>query len=172
MIAIPIKTNKENSAVSPLFGKAKYFVISEKNKIEIVKNPYQGGRAVVQWLQSLGVCKVIVAHMGQNPFAMLQASNIKVYYAGDKKIEFKEVMLKYSDGDLILLNEFNFNIFMKEDDHDIKSNSHSHHKGLGSGFGAGIGLGDNRKNQKHIKNSIHTKFQSQFAKRFQLKDDT
>jgi predicted Fe-Mo cluster-binding NifX family protein len=172
MIAIPIKTNKENSAVSPLFGKAKYFAISEKNKTKIVKNTFQGGRAVVQWLQNLGVSKVIVSHMGHNPFAMLQDNNIKVYFAGDKKIEFKDVMLKYSDGDLILLNEFNFDIFMQEDTHKDKLDSHSHQKGSGNGFGAGIGLGDNRKNKKHIKNSIHNKFQSQFAKSFQLKDDT
>ncbi|MDY0327898.1 MAG: NifB/NifX family molybdenum-iron cluster-binding protein [Arcobacteraceae bacterium] len=170
MIAIPIKTNKENSAVSPLFGKAKYFAISDKGAIKIVKNTYQGGRAVVQWLQSLGVQKVIVSHIGHNPFGMLQISNIKVYFAGEERIEFKEILLKYSDGDLILLNEFNFDIFMKDDDHDGKPDSHSHQKGPGNGFGAGTGLGNGGKNKKHIKNSIHNKFQNKFAKSFQIKD--
>ena len=52
MIAIPVKINKENTAVSTLFGKAKYFAFIENNKIEIVKNEQSGGKAVANWLKS------------------------------------------------------------------------------------------------------------------------
>ncbi|WP_419676112.1 hypothetical protein ACN2CX_05120 [Aliarcobacter butzleri] len=38
MIAIPVKTDKEDTAVSTLFGKAKYFALIDNNKINIVKN--------------------------------------------------------------------------------------------------------------------------------------
>ena len=55
MIAIPVKTNKENTAVSTLFGKAKYFALIENNKIEILKNEQMGGKAVANWLKSKNI---------------------------------------------------------------------------------------------------------------------
>ena len=43
-IAVPVKMNKDNSAIAPLFGKAKWFAIIEDEKIMIEKNPAEGGR--------------------------------------------------------------------------------------------------------------------------------
>ena len=45
--AIPVKANKENPAVAPLFGKAKWFAVVKNGKATIEKNPAQGGRAVI-----------------------------------------------------------------------------------------------------------------------------
>jgi predicted Fe-Mo cluster-binding NifX family protein len=116
MIAIPVKTNKENAAVSTLFGKAKYFAFIENNKIEILKNEQMGGRAVANWLKSKNVDTLITSHMGEKPFETLLNNGLKVYFAGDERIELKEVMIKYADGELSLLNNENFQILIKEDD--------------------------------------------------------
>ena len=120
MIAIPVKTNKENTAVSTLFGKAKYFAFISKGTIEIVKNEQSGGRAVANWLKSKNVNTLITSHMGEKPFSTLIENSIKVYFAGDERIEINEVLLKYADGDLPSLTLENFNTLIKEDSH------HSH----------------------------------------------
>ena len=116
MIAIPVKTNKENAAVSTLFGKAKYFAFIENNKIEILKNEQMGGKAVANWLKSKNVDTLITSHMGEKPFETLLNNGLKVYFAGDERIELKDVMIKYADGELSLLNNENFQILIKEDD--------------------------------------------------------
>lgn len=129
MIAIPIKMGKEESAVAPLFGKAKYFAIANKGVIRIVKNEKLGGNQVAIWLQSLGVKKVIVQHMGINPFHKLQNLQIDVYFAGEERIMLKEALLKYADGDLVRVNEVNFSLFFDEDHHHSHEHSHEgeHH---------------------------------------------
>ena len=71
MIAIPVKTNKENTAVSTLFGKAKYFAFIENNKIEILKNEQMGGKAVANWLKNKNVDVLITSHLGEKPLSTL-----------------------------------------------------------------------------------------------------
>lgn len=117
MIAIPVKTNKENTAVSTMFGKAKYFALISNNEIEIVKNEQAGGRAVATWLKSKNVDTLITSHMGNNPFSVLLEMKIKVYFAGNERIEMNDVLLKYADGDLPSLTLENFNTLLKEDLH-------------------------------------------------------
>ena len=121
MIAIPVKTNKENTAVSTLFGKAKYFAFIENNKIEIVKNEQSGGKAVANWLKSKNVDTLITSHMGEKPFSTLLQNNINVYFAGDERIEINDVLLKYADGDLPSLTLENFHTLIKEDSHNSNS---------------------------------------------------
>jgi len=67
MIAIPLKLNKENSAVAPLFGKAKWFAFVENGNITIEKNEAQGGSGVVKWLLGKGVKTLIMQKMSQPP---------------------------------------------------------------------------------------------------------
>jgi predicted Fe-Mo cluster-binding NifX family protein len=116
MIAIPVKTNKENTAVSTLFGKAKYFALINNNKINIVKNELLRGKAIIEWLKNQNVDTLITSHMGEKPFNLLLDLNIKTYFAGDKRIELKDILLKYADGELPILNKQNFKILIKEDD--------------------------------------------------------
>ncbi len=123
MIAIPVKTNKENTAVSTLFGKAKYFAFIENNKIEILRNEQTGGRAVANWLKSKNVDTLITSHMGEKPFETLLNNDLKVYFAGDERIELKDVMIKYADGELQILNNQNFHTLLKEDNHHSKNSS-------------------------------------------------
>ena len=128
MIAIPVKTNKENTAVSTLFGKAKYFAFIQNNKIEILKNEQTGGRAVANWLKSKNVDTLITSHMGEKPFETLLSNDLKVYFAGDERIELKDVMIKYADGELQILNNQNFHILLKEDNHHSKNCSKTSQK--------------------------------------------
>ena len=118
MIAIPVKTNKENTAVSTMFGKAKYFALISNDKIEIIRNEHAGGRAVATWLKSKNVDILITSHMGDNPFSVLLEMGIKVYFAGNERIEMNDVLLKYADGELPPLTLENFKTLMKDDLHN------------------------------------------------------
>ena len=143
MIAIPVKTDKENTAVSTLFGKAKFFAFIENNKIEIIKNEQTGGRAVANWLKSKKVDTLITSHMGENPFTTLLENDIKVYFAGNERIEIDDILLKYADGELVCLSTKNFNTHIKEDSHK-HSNSCSSESGNAQGCGSGQGKGNGR----------------------------
>lgn len=118
MIAIPVKTNKENTAVSTLFGKAKYFALINNNHIEIIKNEQLGGKAVANWLKSKNVNILITSHMGERPLSTLLNNKIEVYFAGNERIEISDVLLKYADGELPILNDKNFRTLIKEDSHN------------------------------------------------------
>ncbi|MCG3655294.1 NifB/NifX family molybdenum-iron cluster-binding protein [Aliarcobacter butzleri] len=120
MIAIPVKTDKEDTAVSTLFGKAKYFALIDNNKINIVKNEQSGGKAVVKWLKNQNVDTLITSHIGERPFTLLSDLNIKTYFAGDKRVELKEVLLKYADGELAILDDYTFQTLIKEDKEHTK----------------------------------------------------
>ena len=128
MIAIPVKTNKENAAVSTLFGKAKYFAFIENNKIKILKNEQMGGKAVANWLKNKNVDVLITSHLGEKPLSTLLNNGLKVYFAGDERIELKDVMIKYADGELQILNNQNFHILLKEDNHHSKNCSKTSQK--------------------------------------------
>ena len=128
MIAIPVKTNKENTAVSTLFGKAKYFAFIENNKIKILKNEQMGGKAVANWLKNKNVDVLITSHLGEKPLSTLLNNGLKVYFAGDERIELKDVMIKYADGELQILNNQNFHILLKEDNHHSKNCSRTSQK--------------------------------------------
>lgn len=123
MIAIPVKMNRANSAVSTLFGKAKYFAFIENGKIEILKNELSGGRAVVNWLNSKGVKVLITSHLGKNPFYSLLQYKIDVYFAEDERIIIDEVLNKFEQNELELINLENFDNLFKEDSHSSCSNN-------------------------------------------------
>ena len=75
-----------------------------------------GIKKATNWLKSKNVDTLITSHMGEKPFSTLLQNNINVYFAGDERIELKDVMIKYADGELSLLNNENFQILIKEDD--------------------------------------------------------
>lgn len=109
MIAIPINTNEENSDVSTLFGKAEYFALINNNILEIVKNEQTDGKAVANWLKSKNVNILISPNMEEKPLSTLLDNNIEVYFAGNEKIEINNILLKFADGELPILNRNNFN---------------------------------------------------------------
>jgi len=136
MIAIPVKTNKENPAVTTLFGKAKWFAIVDGDTITIEKNETESGRAVVDSFIARGIDKVIFAHMGGNPFMLLQKGNIECYHAGEERVLLQEALEKLKNGQLTKVDGTNMAQFVEQGnmhnggghgDHEHTHDHHHHH---------------------------------------------
>ena len=98
--------NKENAPVSPLFGKAKWFAIVEDGQVNIVENPAKGGQAVIEWLAHINVDTIILQEMGKSPYAKVQSyGNITLYHTGFERILLEDVLKKFENNDLTLLDE-------------------------------------------------------------------
>ena len=107
-VAIPVKTNQENPIVSPLFGKAKWFAFVEEGKITIEPNEAKGGIRVVDWLFEKEIDALIVQHMGDSPYTYIkEASEIPIFYAGEECISVDEVMRKFDDETLTIIDDTN-----------------------------------------------------------------
>ncbi len=127
MLAVAVKTDKENTAVSPLFGKAKYFAFYDGETISIEKNDVGDGIAVIDWFVRKGVDTIIVKEMGANPYRRLEQTGIKLLYAGDERIEVAEIVKKYEAGELAPLNAQQMQaIIKKHEGHHTHSHGHSH----------------------------------------------
>lgn len=63
-IAVPVKSNKEDPAIAPLFGNSKRFAIIENGHISIKANPCHGSQAVIEGLSQSGVNVLLVQEMG------------------------------------------------------------------------------------------------------------
>ena len=117
MIAIPLKTNKENSALAPLFGKAKWFAFVENGNITIEKNEAQGGSGVVRWLLGKGVKTLIMQKMSQPPYQMIkEEGSITIFYVGSDRIELHEALKRYEVDELVILDDTNAPDIIKSHD--------------------------------------------------------
>ncbi|MEA3418896.1 MAG: NifB/NifX family molybdenum-iron cluster-binding protein [Campylobacterota bacterium] len=126
-LVIPVKMNKENSAVAPLFGKAKWFAFVEDGKVMIEKNPVQGGAAVIKWFTEQNVEAIIFQEMGTTPYEMIKTEGgMKLYHAGYDRILLDELLQKFNKGELVELDDTK----MAE---IIKSHEGSHTHGDGQG---------------------------------------
>jgi len=121
-IAIPVKTNKENPPLSPLFGKAKWFAIVDNDKIEIVKNEQKGGRAVIEWLSSLGINTIIFQEMGHSPYEIIrEIGDIELFHSGYDRILLSDALIKFEEDTLVIVDDTNIDAIIKH--HEGK---HSH----------------------------------------------
>ena len=117
MIAIPLKLNKENSALAPLFGKSKWFAFVDNGNITIEKNKAQGGSGVVNWLLGKGVKTLIMQKMSQPPYEMIkEEGSISILYADSDRIELPEALEKYESNELIILDDSNAPDIIKSHD--------------------------------------------------------
>ncbi len=121
MITFPVKTNKENAAISPLFGKAKYFAFYDGESLTVEKNPFDHGSEIINWFLDKGIKDIIIKEMGINPYKKIKDTNINIYYAGDDRITSNELLEKYNNKQLELLNEEKMRDIIKKHE-----NSHSH----------------------------------------------
>lgn len=131
-IAIPVKTNRENPAVAPLFGKAKWFAIIEDGKVSIQQSPIQEGRAVIAWFMEIGVDTIIMQEMGNGPYSVIKShGGIKVYHTGFDRITLDEVLEKFNNGEMTPLDDTTMATILAH--HESKhSHGHDHH---GEGHG-------------------------------------
>lgn len=122
-IAIPVKMNKENAPVAPLFGKAKWFAIVEDGQVNIVANPEKGGQAVVEWLAEIKVDTILLQDMGASPYAKVQSyGNITLYHTGFERILLEDVLTEFENNDLTLLDETQMQKVLAH--HEIKHPKH------------------------------------------------
>ena len=124
-IAIPVKMNKENAPVAPLFGKAKWFAIVEDGQVNIVENPAKGGQAVIEWLANSKVDTILLQEMGKSPYAKVQSyGNITLYHTGFERILLDDLLQKFKAKTLTLLDENEMQKIIAH--HEIKHPSHTH----------------------------------------------
>lgn len=131
MIAMPVKMAKSDSAISSLFGKAKYFALyDEKAKtLEFVKNDEQGGRQVVEMLKNHGVDTVIFQQMGGSPFMLLHSSGIRAYHVGEGRVVIEEALERFYQGGLIRVTAENMADFVEKGRmHTRKHERHQEHE--------------------------------------------
>lgn len=133
-IAIPVKMNKENTAIAPLFGKAKWFAIVENGQISIEENPVEGGRAVIEWFKDINVDAIIMQEMGAGPYDTIQKlGGMKVYHSGFDRILLTDVLKKFEENALPLLDDADMakiiehhEVRHSHDEHD-HDHEHEHH---------------------------------------------
>ena len=120
MITFPIKTNKKGAAVSPLFGKAKFFAFYDGVNITIEENTNKSGSGIIDWFIQKGVTDIIIKEIGSNPYKKIQETNMNIYFVGDHRITIEEVIDLYEKKSLNKLDEEKILEIIK------KHNSHSH----------------------------------------------
>jgi len=128
-LAIPVKTNKENPAVAPLFGKAKYFAIVEDGKVEILKNEQSGGQAVIKWLYDLGVDTILMEQLGANPYEAIKSLDIDLFHTGFDRILLDDLLVKFNNDQLELIDDTNIDKIIQhhEKKHPAHDHDHDHH---------------------------------------------
>ncbi|MGP2656402.1 NifB/NifX family molybdenum-iron cluster-binding protein [Malaciobacter sp. WC5094] len=121
MIVFPLKTNKKDSAISPLFGKAKYFAFYDGKSLQIEKNELNSGSKLIDWFVSKNVDKIVIKEMGSSPYEKIKKTNIEIFYAGDERITSEELINKINDQSLQKLKEEQIKEIIKK-----HKNSHKH----------------------------------------------
>jgi len=124
-LAIPVKMNKENPPVAPLFGKAKWFAIVENGKSKILPNNQSGGQAVIEWLKEMGVEALLVQEIGVSPYERAKYYGMMLYHTGFERILLHDVISKFEAGELEILDDTNIGNIIK------------HHERRHSGNGMG-----------------------------------
>ena len=128
-LAIPIKMNKENSAVAPLFGKAKWFAIVENEEVTIIPNNQTGGQAVMELLNEMKIDALLIQEMGVSPYAKAKELGMMLYHTGFERILLSDVLEKFKNNDLEILDDTNMDKIIKhhEKRHPRHDESHEHH---------------------------------------------
>lgn len=129
MIAVPVKTNKQNPVVSTLFGKSKWFAFVDDNgNVTIEENQTQSGRDVVEHIIKKGVDTLVFHHMGGNPFMLLQKNAINCYHDGGERILLDELISRLKNDTLTKVDGTNMAQFIEQGNmhKNTQRKEHSH----------------------------------------------
>lgn len=114
MIAIPIKLNKKDSAIAPLFGKAKWFAFVKDGEVIIEKNEAQGGADVVRWLLEKEVKALVIQRMSQPPYQIIkEEGSIAIFHVGNERTLLAEAVKRYEDESLVIVDDTNSDEIIK-----------------------------------------------------------
>lgn len=129
MVAIPVKSDKENSTLVSLFGKAKFFsVMNEEGAVIVHTNSAHGGIEVAAWLKDLGVKRVVLNHVGETPFHALLKAGIDVYFGANKALSLHDVVTQLNQGMLEKVTVINYMKLLGDETHHHDESSHHHSK--------------------------------------------
>jgi predicted Fe-Mo cluster-binding NifX family protein len=128
VIAIPVKTDKEDTALAPLFGKSKWFALVDGDAVTFWRNDIQSGREVVDHFKAIGVDTVIFHDMGANPCLLLQRAQIACYHSGKGRVLLKEALTYLKDGVLIEVTPMNMAEFVEKGQKHSSGEHHEHHE--------------------------------------------
>jgi predicted Fe-Mo cluster-binding NifX family protein len=106
-LAIPVKMNNENSAIAPLFGKAKWFAIVENEELSIIPNNQTSGQAVIELFDEMKIDILLIQEMGQSPYAKAKELGMMLYHTGFERILLSDVLEKFKNNDLEILDDTN-----------------------------------------------------------------
>jgi len=113
MIAAPLKMEKTDSAITSVFGKAKYFgIYNPLNKeVTVIKNPQQGGPAILSVLKDKKVTHILTQHLGQRPLSIAQELNMKVYHCTKERMTLAQASEKLDSDDFTEITMANLSQF-------------------------------------------------------------
>jgi predicted Fe-Mo cluster-binding NifX family protein len=111
--AAPLKMNKQESAITKVLGKAKYFGIydSDGETIEIIQNTQAGGPAIFYELKRLGVDVVLTQHAGPGAVRAADELGIELFYCGDERKNIFTAIKEFEEGECIKITPQNFHQF-------------------------------------------------------------
>ena len=98
--AAPLKMNKLDSAITKVFGKAKYFGIynDATNELKVIENQETGGPAIFNQLKAENVDVVLTPHAGPGAVNASMKFGIKLYYCGDERKLLLEAVKEFQEG--------------------------------------------------------------------------
>ncbi|MBV5320815.1 MAG: NifB/NifX family molybdenum-iron cluster-binding protein [Sulfuricurvum sp.] len=127
IIAMPIKTSSHDAALAPLFGNAKFFAFAtDSTQIDVVQMEQLGGKDVARTLVANNVDVLITSHLGLNPYVLLKSYGIKVYFAGESRINVSEAIKAFHANQLSEVTSENFESLLGEHDHHTSHHHHAH----------------------------------------------
>jgi len=113
-LAIPVKMNKENPAIAPLFGKAKWFAIVQDEEVIIIPNNQSCGQAVIEWLYEMKVDALLIQEMGLKPYQKVkEQGTMALYHTGFERILLSDVLEKFKNNELEILDDTNMDEIIK-----------------------------------------------------------
>ncbi len=137
MIAMPVKFNKEDAPITPVFGKAKFVALIDKTtqKVDIKEIDFGSGRVLASWLAKNGVKTVIAQEMGANPYMALSGSGVEVYLAPKDRTTINSALELLKDGKLLQITPQNMaeHLDSGHHNHGGHEHHHEHHHGHGGG---------------------------------------
>jgi len=113
-LAIPVKMNKENPAIAPLFGKAKWFAIVKEGEISIIPNNQSGGQAVIELFYEMKIDAILIQEMGITPYEKIKEyGTMALYHTGFERILLNDVLEKFKNDELAILDDTNMDEIIK-----------------------------------------------------------
>jgi predicted Fe-Mo cluster-binding NifX family protein len=111
------------TTVAPLFGRAKWFAIVDKGKINIIPNNQSGGRAVVDLLYEMNIDALLIQEMGIVPYERVKEyGDMAIYHTGFKRILLNDLLKKFENDELELLDDTNIENIIKQ--HNYRNRNH------------------------------------------------